>query len=200
MGWFKRRADSTEQIDELKASIAAMAERLERADADQRQLDRKIDEKVDGVATQVGEQIDQKVSGATAQLDQQIHAQVDGVAAQLGQRVDGIASRLDEKDNELPPPPVVEPADVDSLRERIDRMATRLDEVDRRITSISTELANQLSEISNDLEAMGGKEPPTDEVVDELRDAQTRLANEQARYQIAFRHDLADLADRLRRS
>ena len=32
-----------------------------------------------------------------------------------------------------------------------------------------------------------------------IRDAQARLANEQARYQIAFREDLAEIADRLRR-
>ncbi len=38
-----------------------------------------------------------------------------------------------------------------------------------------------------------------DELFDELRDAQQRLANEQARYQIAFREDLARLAEDLRR-
>ena len=51
-----------------------------------------------------------------------------------------------------------------------------------------------------DIEAMGDRTPPSDDVVDELRDAQTRLAGEQARYQIAFRQDLAELADRLRRA
>ena len=39
-----------------------------------------------------------------------------------------------------------------------------------------------------------------DDVVTEMRDAQVKLANEQARYQIAFREDLADLAERLRRA
>ena len=67
-------------------------------------------------------------------------------------------------------------------------------------TSTSTELANQISELSGDVDALGGDTPPSDEVVEELRDAQIRLASEQARYQIAFRQDLADLADRLRRS
>jgi hypothetical protein len=54
--------------------------------------------------------------------------------------------------------------------------------------------------LSGDIETMGGQTPPTDVIVDELRDAQTRLAGEQARYQIAFRQDLAELADRLRRA
>lgn len=38
-----------------------------------------------------------------------------------------------------------------------------------------------------------------EELLDEVRDAQQRLANEQARYQIAFRDDLARLAEDLRR-
>jgi hypothetical protein len=38
-----------------------------------------------------------------------------------------------------------------------------------------------------------------DEVADALRDSQERLASEQARYQIAFREDLARLAEQLKR-
>ena len=37
------------------------------------------------------------------------------------------------------------------------------------------------------------------EVLDALRTTQTKLAQEQARYEIAFRQDLAALADQLRR-
>ncbi|MBK5334215.1 MAG: hypothetical protein JJD93_19720, partial [Ilumatobacteraceae bacterium] len=38
----------------------------------------------------------------------------------------------------------------------------------------------------------------SDEVVDALRGGQVKLANEQARYEIAFRQDLASLAELLR--
>ena len=38
------------------------------------------------------------------------------------------------------------------------------------------------------------------EILDALRSTQTKLAQEQARYEIAFRQDLAALADQLRRS
>jgi hypothetical protein len=89
------------------------------------------------------------------------------------------------------------------LTARLDALGARLDELDGRITSVSTELANQLSELGNELDALGNKPPsePLDEAtVDGLRDAQTRLANEQARYQIAFREDLARLAEQLRRT
>ena len=68
------------------------------------------------------------------------------------------------------------------------------------MTSIATELANQITELSGDVEAIAKEHPPVDDVVTEVRDAQVRLANEQARYQIAFRQDLADLAERLRRA
>jgi division protein CdvB (Snf7/Vps24/ESCRT-III family) len=158
MGWFKRRADSREQLQELSSRMAAMAERLETADA------------------------------AKTELDQQVV---------------GLATRLDDKERaeELaePPPPVATADEVAQVRVRLDDMVSRLDAVDQRLTSISTELANQISELSNDIESAGGSDAPDDELVGELRDAQARLANEQARYQIAFRRDLADLADRLRR-
>jgi predicted nucleic acid-binding Zn-ribbon protein len=85
------------------------------------------------------------------------------------------------------------------MRARVQRLSDRLDQIDERITSISTELANQLTELSGDVEALAGNHPPSDGVVTEIRDAQERLANEQARYQIAFRQDLAELAERLRR-
>lgn len=96
-----------------------------------------------------------------------------------------------------------------SLREALDdhnRAARTLDDrltsLDDRVTSVSTELANQLSELGNDIDALNSRPPgtPLDEAtVDELRDTQTRLASEQARYQIAFREDLARLAEQLRR-
>lgn len=86
-------------------------------------------------------------------------------------------------------------AEVAELRQQLDALGSRLDgvaatsdrdsqrvndlvaqsaDVDRRITQVGTEVTHQLSELSTDLE---------------------RLANEQARYQIAFRQDLAEVAD-----
>jgi hypothetical protein len=85
---------------------------------------------------------------------------------------------------------------------RLDELATKLAELDARVSSVSTELANQIAELGHDIDALGSRDPtvPTDgAVVDELRDGQVRLANEQARYQIAFREDLARLAEQLRR-
>ena len=84
-----------------------------------------------------------------------------------------------------------------------------------RLQNVSTELANQLSELGRDLDALteqqaaaasnGSADPHTngnavsDELVEALRAGQVRLANEQARYEIAFRADLAELAERIQR-
>jgi chromosome segregation ATPase len=185
MGLFKKRATDTEELEQLRSEIASMASRLDEADATKQQLARRLDE-ADAAKQQLARRLDE----------------ADTAKTQLAQRVDGLATKFDTPmaPPSEPPPARVEPADLDDLRTRLDRVAKRLDEVDQRITSISTELANQISELSGDLEGLGSNEPPTERVVDELRDAQERLANEQARYQIAFRQDLAELADRLKRS
>ena len=159
MGIFKKRADPAE-LEAIKADIAAMAARLDRADADK---------------------------------------------DELGSRVHSLTAKLEKPATPPPPPPeppkpTVSEADLDIVRARLQRLSDRLDTVDQRITSISTELANQITELSGDVESIAKEHPPTDDIVTEMRDAQVKLANEQARYQIAFREDLADLAERLKRS
>jgi primosomal protein N'' len=57
---------------------------------------------------------------------------------------------------------------------RLDELSAKSVDFDARITQVGTEVTHQLTELSTDLE---------------------RLAHEQARYQIAFRQDLADVAD-----
>ncbi len=144
--------------------------------------------------------IDSAVSPRDAVFDQTALVELRGRLEELTHRFD---SPLSTPPPPEPPSAPVTTADGDALtevHERLDAIGARLDEVDLRITSISTELANQISELSGDIDTMSGREPATDDVVDDLRDAQSRLANEQARYQIAFRQDLADLAERLKRS
>lgn len=102
-----------------------------------------------------------------------------------------------------PPVPVATQAELDALRrqvveltEKLAEVATagdagrqRLDEVDgklisvnARITQVGTEVTNQLGELSDDIER--------------AHKEQVKLAAEQARYEIQFRQDLAELADR----
>ena len=146
--------------------------------------------------------------------------------------------------------PSVDPAqlaavavEVAALRQQLDVLARRLDtgETDRRqladvvgalqqrVASVGTELTNQLSELSGEIDTLQARPDPTaaiaavgelrgdlgglqanvddlatavqgvEDGADGLRTGQERLANEQARYQIAFRDDLASLADQLAR-
>ncbi len=100
------------------------------------------------------------------------------------------------------------------VRELVDRAASNDTEaravrdhmalLDQRLTNVSTELANQLGELGRDIDGLGQRLPEmaegtvSEEVVDALRGGQVKLANEQARYEIAFRQDLATLAELLR--
>ncbi len=79
----------------------------------------------------------------------------------------------------------------------------RTDALDARITATSTELARQLDELGTELSAVADQEPVdvagiVNGALDEIRNSQTRLANEQARYQSAFRTDIAVLIEQLR--
>ncbi len=147
------------------------------------------------------EAIKADIAAMAARLDRS-----DADKDELGSRVHSLTTKLETPATPTPPPPPPEPpkpaiteADLDILRARLQRLSDRLDAVDARITSISTELANQITELSGDVESIAKEHPPTDDIVVEIRDAQVKLANEQARYQCAFREDLADLAERLKR-
>ena len=61
----------------------------------------------------------------------------------------------------------------------------------------------QLDELGTELSAVTDQEPVdvagiVNGALDEIRNSQTRLANEQARYQSAFRTDIAVLIEQLR--
>ncbi|MFZ9483465.1 MAG: hypothetical protein ACO3AV_11250 [Ilumatobacteraceae bacterium] len=82
----------------------------------------------------------------------------------------------------------------------------RITALDSRLTSVSTELTNQLTELGRDIDALAAlapngpvvADPVSEQRIDEIRDGQVRLAAEQARYEIAFRQDLATLAEQIR--
>jgi hypothetical protein len=212
MGLFSKRSATSAEIERLTAEIASMASRLDAADAAKTELG----ERVDGIANGLADPIERLAADLVSMADRLDAA--DAAKTELGERVDGIVTRLDTPlgpPPTEPPPTPIDHAEFARLREEVAAIFGRLAGVDARITAISTELANQLDELGREIDAAktasSGDQPGPvdtslidtsliDEAVDELRDAQTRLANEQARYQIAFRQDLAELADRLRRS
>jgi chromosome segregation ATPase len=83
---------------------------------------------------------------------------------------------------------------------RID-IADRLSALEGRVSGMGTELSRQLHELSDDIEQItqATNSQETETAIATLRTSQSRLANEQARYEIAFRQDLAALAEQLRR-
>lgn len=256
MGLFKKRVTDPEEIERLKAEIAAMGARLHASEDAKNELDTtvrgivsrldtstpapppppptaaalgapdpaeldKLNAKIERLSARIE---DADTTAGTATVDpaeiQQLTARIDdlgqrldgsdpssfGAATidpaeieQLTARIDDLGRRLDDADGTAAPHPL-DADDVRQLHAKLDAVTERISELDQRITAISTELANQITELSGELDAIDGSSAPADDVVDELRDAQTRLAGEQARYQIAFRQDLADLADRLKRT
>lgn len=87
-------------------------------------------------------------------------------------------------------------ANTDQVNERVGVMNTQ-------ISHISTEIGNQIHELGTEIGALVQQiqqsETVSAESLQKLQESQTRLANEQARYEIAFRQDLATLADLARR-
>ena len=77
----------------------------------------------------------------------------------------------------------------------------RISAIDTRLTNMTAELSQQLHELSSDIEAITQREndPESVNALEQLRVSQTRIANEQARYEIAFRQDLAVIAEQLRK-
>ena len=73
--------------------------------------------------------------------------------------------------------------------------------IDSRLTTMSTELSHQLHELGSEIESLvkTADESASLAALEQLRINQTRIANEQARYEIAFRQDLAELVEQLRR-
>jgi len=229
MGLFRRRND--EQIEELRAEVKAMQEQLERAEQANAQLESHLTE----------------LGSSNATLNERV-----GDVDEFRTRLQELAGKLDAASTDTPaappPPPAFAPprpsavddARLERIEERLDELdesrastGARLDEIaataagiDERVTNISTELANQLTELSTDIDYVAQGMAPSsgaapidpelleaklqqrlDEEIDaklgigldEVRTNAERLAMEQARYEIKFRQDLAELADRLRR-
>ncbi len=108
---------------------------------------------------------------------------------------------------------------METSEARARQTAEQLSAIEHRMNAVSTELTNQVSELGRDIDGFGSYVPDTAtasagnpsngassngsglvsaELLAELQEAQIRLAAEQARYEIAFRQDLAALAEHIR--
>lgn len=111
--------------------------------------------------------------------------------ALVQQRVDEIVQRIDSF--------------IASQEQATDQVSARIASIDVRVEQVGREVVRQLEELSGDLDRVDERtnkivadivhlaEVP--QLVEGVRSDQARLAHEQARYEIAFRQDLAELAD-----
>ncbi len=74
--------------------------------------------------------------------------------------------------------------------------------IDQRVTTMTTELSHQIHELGSEIETLtkSSQDNASREALEQLRINQIRIANEQARYEIAFRQDLAELIEQIRRA
>jgi chromosome segregation ATPase len=74
--------------------------------------------------------------------------------------------------------------------------------IDQRVTKMTTELSHQIHELGSEIETLtkSSQDNASRESLEQLRISQIRIANEQARYEIAFRQDLAELVEQIRRT
>lgn len=90
---------------------------------------------------------------------------------------------------------------LDDMRRGFSVLEERLSGVDGRVTHMSEALTNQLHELDDEIERLSNTaDSASADTVNQLRANQIRIANEQARYAIALRQDLAELAELLRRN
>jgi len=210
MGMFSRKAKvDPADLVALHDELQAVRARLDAAELAKQMLEAHVQmlsetsrnmtnrvKHVDELAARMSEVDDLRYH--VARLDG-VNAKFDGVNAKVAalDALDGRIAELAEKVT----------ASANDAKSAKDQAAT----LNERISNVSTELANQLSELSRELDDLGNRPAPaaepvlatdqtvTEEMLEELYDAQVRLAAEQARYQIAFRQDLATIADQLKR-
>ena len=92
-------------------------------------------------------------------------------------------------------------AQISSNRVTSESVANRLSGLETRVSGMGSELARQLHELGDEIEQLSkrAEDDGVAEIIATLKATQVRLASEQARYEITFRQDLAQLADQLLR-
>ncbi|MEN9803952.1 MAG: hypothetical protein RIS41_799 [Actinomycetota bacterium] len=119
--------------------------------------------------------------------------------------IDALRKRIDELTAQI----TALASSQSTTNTQLDDLVGRLGSLDARIAQVGSEVTHQLGELSGDIDALGRRTDTLDDgikgltelpaLVDGVRTDQARLANEQARYEIAFRQDLAEIVERVQR-
>ena len=185
---------STDDVEDLRHEVRSLGA-----------LAQQSDNTLDGPLAEVRSQL--KDLAASLQRQQTQIADVALVATDAAERseqtdvkVAGLATP-----DEWAPIAGASPSDDAEAKRQLGQLAEKVAALDSRVNQVSLELTNQLTELSSDLDRAGDQVDSSELIdrintqLDDITGGQERLANEQARYAIQFRSDLADLADRLRK-
>jgi uncharacterized coiled-coil DUF342 family protein len=192
LGALTKKLDALDAVVAQQASATAAESQLEDAAHDVPLVDlrKQLDDLAAALQRQQGQIADVAIVATdAAERSEQTDAKVAGLAA-----LDDWAP-LDDRS----------PTDEAEAKRQLGQLAEKVAGLDSRVNQVSLELTNQLTELSTDLDRAGDQTDSTELIdrinaqLDEITGGQERLANEQARYAIQFRSDLADLAERLKR-
>lgn len=202
MGLFgkKVKVDPAE-LTAMHAELETLRQRLEVAETSRQTLEARVitlNEMTDALRARTHELDDMTQRIAEVDVIKRQMAQLDVVNAKL-LSLESLNGKLAELADRV----IASSLDAKTAKDQ----AVTLNE---RMSNLSREFANQLTELSNELDQLASRPAPapvvvteqvvSDEMIEQLHEGQVRLANEQARYEIAFRHDLAVLADQVRRT
>ncbi len=255
MGLFKKRQQTKEELDAMRAEMRSLREHLDQTDAVKDRLAERlghldaanerlhaqvgtVEERVGEVATKVGT-VENDVVTVAGSIDHAVRAAVDasaatdditslrnevrtlgasnfppnGMLAELRTQLADVVTAVQTQQSQIADVALVatdasersERTDAVEMKRQLGQLAEKVAAIDLRVNQVSVELTNQLSELSADLDRASHQADTTeliDRITTQLGDVtggQERLANEQARFAIQFREDLAELADRLRK-
>lgn len=205
MGLFRRtpKVDPV-AIDALHRELVELRARLENSDMARTAIENKLGE-LDVTISTLDATTSALVAAASA-----LTVRTDALGNQNGQ-LDELMARVANLGDQISSVNVTDEEARSQLTELAERLAATADDVriardqaatiDARVSNVATELANQLGELSRELDVLVERTATSTDsvVIEQLRVGQVKLASEQARYEIAFRQDLAALADSLRR-
>ena len=191
--------DTVARIDALSARVAL----IDSFSSQLAQLNARVSAQAE-FGAQLGSLRDRISDLSTETEDRRAAAFAATVDADLRDRVNAIADRIGANEGLA--------AQIALLAERVatndtsTRQATeQVAAIEQRLNSVSTELANQVSELGRDIDGLAAHSNAlaegtvSEKVIDSLKTSQVKLAAEQARYEIACRQDLAALAEQVRR-
>lgn len=173
------------QLSQLNARVSAQAEFGVQLSS--------LRDRITELQSQVTEQSALASTSASDDVNDRVNALADRMAA-----TDGLLNQLGQLAER------VSANDV-AVRQTTDQVSA----LEQRLNSVSTELANQVRELGTDIDGLAtqtaqagdaGEDATSEALIESLREGQVKLAKEQARYEIAFREDLASLTEQLHRS